>query len=97
MLDGLIKELVNSNIKVKIIDLMVTVLAYADDLVLIAPTSAGMQQLLNIVKVWCTKWRLTVNKDKTKIMHVRPKRVEQSGYAFTYGEQSLSKVEKYKY
>ena len=76
---------------------MVTVLAYADDLVLIAPTSAGMQQLLNIVKGWCTKWRLTVNKDKTKIMHVRPKRVEQSGYAFTYGEQSLSKVEKYKY
>ena len=53
--NGLIEELLNSQIGVKVGATMFTVLACVDDLVLVAPTQAGLQQLLNITEKWCKK------------------------------------------
>ena len=49
-IDTLIRELSNSGIGVKLIDQILSVLAYADDLVLVAPTQAGLQRLMNITE-----------------------------------------------
>ena len=95
--NSLIEALTESKIGVQILDKLVTVLAYADDLVLISPTQAGLQQLLNILERWCNRWRLKVNPDKTKIMHVRPASVPCTKYNYTYNQMELDKVSNYRY
>ena len=89
--NGLLRELINSGLGVKVAETLVTVLAYANDLVLIAPTQAGLQQLINITERWCKTWRLQVNSDKTKIMHVRNSGVAETKYKFTYQGTELDK------
>ena len=51
----------------------VSILLYADDIVLLAETEEDLQTLMNEFYFWCTKWRMVVNKEKTHIIHFRPK------------------------
>ena len=48
-----------------------SILLYADDIVLLAETEINLQKMLNILSLWCSKWRLTINDDKTQIIHFR--------------------------
>ena len=41
------------------------------EIVLIAESETDLQALMNLVNVWCSKWRLDVNLLKTNVMHVR--------------------------
>ena len=43
-------------------------LLYADDMVLLATSAAGLQRQLNLLQQYCRQWGLTVNIDKTKLM-----------------------------
>ena len=64
--------------------LSLSILLYADDIVLFAQNELDMQSLLEIVEVWCKNWRLEVNLSKTNILHVRPKRKAQSKFMFLF-------------
>ena len=57
--------------QIPLIDLEVSSLLYADDLVLVSESSIGLQRQLNLLKLYCDKWHLRVNKEKTKIMVFR--------------------------
>ena len=47
-------------------------LVYADDIALIADSPEKLQQqLIQHVKLWCDKWRLSINTEKTQIVHFR--------------------------
>ncbi len=46
-------------------------LLYADDIIMFADSAEGLQNSLNILSDYCQKWKLTVNKEKTKIMVFR--------------------------
>ena len=46
-------------------------LLYADDIVIFSNTSEGLQNGLDNLSEYCSKWKLTVNIDKTKIMVFR--------------------------
>ena len=46
-------------------------LLYADDIVIFAETSEGLQYGLDNLAEYCKKWKLTVHIDKTKIMIFR--------------------------
>jgi hypothetical protein len=50
---------------------MLSVLLYADDLVLLSSTEQGLQQQLDVLHSWCERWKLTVNVEKSKVMHFR--------------------------
>ena len=41
---------------------------YAVDIVIFAESPEGMQNHLNILEMYCKKWNLTVNTNKTKVM-----------------------------
>ncbi len=43
------------------------------------------------------QWRLTVNKDKTKVVHFRKPQQPRSQYVFKYGIDVPEIVDKYKY
>ena len=47
------------------------ILMYADDTVLMAETPTGLQQMLDSLSTYASKWDLTVNTEKTKIVIFR--------------------------
>ena len=72
-INGLLRELKSSGIGIELNDggNPICVLAYADDIVLLAESEEDLQKLMNIVSEWYRKWRLTVNPSKSAVMHFR--------------------------
>ena len=85
------------NCGIEINDINLSILLYADDIVLIAPSESALQTMLNFVSEWCRKWRMAANTDKTQIIHFRKKSVAQTKYNFHLGSVSVEKVSRYKY
>ncbi|MES9881007.1 MAG: reverse transcriptase family protein [Sedimenticola sp.] len=73
------------------------VLLYADDIAIIAPNEESLQTMLNEVNNWCCKWRMTLNQNKTKVIHFRPVSIEQTNFSFTCGSLNIDVAQKYKY
>ena len=78
-------------------ELLVNVLLYADDIVLLAESEIDLQNLLNIVNAWCSKWRLEVNLLKTNIMHVRKNQKLRSKFVFHFENRVVEYCDSYKY
>ena len=72
-------------------------LIYADDLVCIAENAKDLQSLINIVNLWCKKFRIEANLSKTEIMHVRKPSVQQSKFQFRFGTKLIKYCKSYKY
>ncbi len=99
LINDLIKELKESKIGVKIGDLVISVLAYADDIVLLADTPENLQKLIDIVQCWCKKWRLIINPSKSKVVHFRNPPKQRTDYIFKLCQDGpiLETVDVYKY
>ena len=95
--NDLIDELNASNNGVRCGDMSVAALFYADDVVVLSETAKGLQNQLDIVSQWCSKWRMEINQSKTKILHFRPKSVNLTSYSFQCGTYDISVSSKYKY
>ena len=74
----------------------VSVLAYADDIVLLSPTEDGLQKLINIMHKWCNNWRVEINHSKTKIVHFRRRQTPVTDSEFKLQEK-LERVSEYRY
>ena len=74
-------------------------LLYADDLALPSRSEHGLQTLLDRLETYCSKWRLTVNVPKTKVVVFDSRRCAppRDDSHFTYSGQPLENVEKFKY
>ncbi|KAK3107434.1 hypothetical protein FSP39_014542 [Pinctada imbricata] len=78
-------------------ELNLSVLLYADDIALIAPDENKLQIMLDTVAMWCKKWRLTINKEKTKILHFRGSSVTRSKFSFKCGDLDIDYDSSYRY
>lgn len=79
-------------------DSRIPVLAYANDLVLVASSAEDLQKLLDILFQFCTKWRLNVNTQKTKSMLFRRSaQCRKTLVKVHYGGQEIEQVDSYKY
>jgi hypothetical protein len=85
------------NCGIQIDDRNVSILLYADDIVLLASSEDKLQRMLNKVHDWCTKWRLSINQSKTKVVHFRPKDHARSTTVFRCGEDMIEFASTYKY
>jgi hypothetical protein len=73
-LNELIKQVNDSNCQGVYVNEMyenVTMLLYADDLVLLGDNIGHLQRLLDNLSTFCSKWGLSVNMEKTKFMVFR--------------------------
>lgn len=95
--DSLLQDIKASGLGVQFGDELISALMYADDLTIMASTEEDLQTMINVVHEWCLKWRLQVNVSKTNVVHLRPQRVEQTGYEFTFGDDKLPIVTHLKY
>ena len=87
----------NTQFGIKLDDLYVSNLLYADDIVLLANNEFELQSMLNCLDNWCQLWQTNYNVDKTKIMHFRSGHTKRSNNVFTLGEHPLETVTEYKY
>ncbi len=96
-INELAKEINNLNLGVKLDTVKISILLYADDMVLIAENEEDLQKMLSTMQEWCKKWRLKVNSSKSNIVHFRPRRTPKSNFAFMYNDCRLETVTNYKY
>jgi len=70
-------------------------LSWADDLVLFSRSKVGLQNCLNNLEIYCNRWGLQVNKDKTKCMTMSVGNPKTQNFMFE--EKILENVNYYKY
>ena len=96
-INDLIKEINHLKQGVKIDAKDISILAYADDIVLIAPEPENLQNMLDSFYNWCKKFSLHINVEKSQILHFRNKKSARTDFQFIIGNLLLEKVYKYKY
>ena len=96
-LNSLAVEIKNLSIGVNFGNVKISILLYADDIVLIAENERDLQKLIGALMNWCTKWRMIVNLEKTQVVHFRPIRKSQTPVKFYLGKNEITKTEEYKY
>ena len=96
-IDDLIVHLNKTHVGIDIGNQKVCCLAYADDIVIMAENESDMQLLLNQLHLWCKKWHMVINTDKTKTMHIRKRNTKCSNKTFQLGSVNLEMVKMYKY
>ena len=70
----------------------ISILLYADDIVLISDTEEELQEMLNLVHSWCQHWKLDI-----KVVHFRNPAVPLTRYSFCCGPQPLEVTKEYEY
>ena len=75
----------------------VSVLKYADDIVLMATSPGALQTGLDILKNYCEMNKLTVNVAGSKVMCASKRREKAHRTVFIYDDKQLECVENYKY
>ena len=72
---------------ISIDDLKLYLLLYADDSVIFSSTREGLQMGLDVLHDYCTKWRLIINTDKTKVMVFRKGGILSKDDHWFYGDK----------
>ena len=75
----------------------IALLMFADDIVCLAENEMDLQAILDIVYLWCNRWKMKINVEKTKVVHFRGKSVAQTQHVFHIGDSVLEVVQRYKY
>ena len=95
--NDLVHEINDLDLGIEVGDSKVSLLMYADDIVLIASSEEHLQSMLNTLHEWCKRWRVLINTTKSKCMHFRKGRAPKTLFDFKVGDNSLELVEQYKY
>ena len=72
-------------------------LIFADDTVIFAKTQKQLQNSLDLLLEYCSKWKLTINVSKTKVMVFRKGGVLPRNMVFYYNGVVLEIVKEFKY
>ena len=96
-INDLITKLNGLDRGVKVNGRKVSLLLYADDIVLLGNCARDIQLMLDCLHEWCEEWCLMVNPSKSKIVHFRSKCHKVTRFPFKCGKESLDIVDKYKY
>ena len=95
--NDLVSEINNLDLGIDIGHGKISLLLYADDIVLICTSEDKLQAMLNTLHGWCKRWRVLINTDKSKCMHFRRGRAHISSFKFHIGNNVLDTVQYYKY
>ena len=82
-MDDLVKMIRKQKKGVTYGDVNILILLYADDIVLLSNCEEGLQSMLVMLGEWCSKWGLTINGNKSKVMHFRSQSVDKTVSPFT--------------
>ena len=80
--------------------LRLLIIMYADDTVLFANSKENLQKCLDGLKLYCDKWKLQINADKTKIMIFSKEKIKKTildNMNFTIGDSNIEIVNEFRY
>ena len=80
-INNLVESIKNLNIGIDVGEEKVSLLLYADDIILLAENENDMQIVLDMLSVWCRNNKLQVNETKSNIIHFRKTSVPRSNVA----------------
>ncbi len=78
-IEDLVQEIKDVTLGVVCADIMVSLLLFADDIVLTVPDPQCLQVVIDTVTEWCHKMGIRMNTAKTKVMHFRKKHKTNQG------------------
>jgi hypothetical protein len=93
-IDGLARAIKNLGLGVEVGEERLTLLLYADDIVLLAETEQDLQKMVSCIYEYSRKWRFELNSKKTQVV-VFGKRKKEA--CIKLGEVTLEEVDSYKY
>ena len=73
----------------------ISILSYADNIVLLSESEANMQIMLDYLGKSCETWGLTINFNKSKVMQFRALYQQITGYIFKCGSSSIDLIHQY--
>ena len=73
------------------------IMLYADDIVLLAENETDLQLMLNLLSDWCHSNFMSINPQKTNIVHFRPRSVPKTNCNFKCGKYDINVCDKYIY
>ena len=82
---------------IKLNDVYLNCLMFADDLVLLSSSDSGLQKCLNSLKDYCAQWQLTVNLNKTKVIIFNKGGHKVKRFVFWYDGNTIEVVNEYCY
>ena len=82
---------------VKFEDEELSILLYADDIVILSETEAGLQKLLDSANGWIQHNKMSANMEKTKIVHFRKAKAPLTKTQFYLGKSKIEGTTEYKY
>ena len=68
-INDLVDYMQNTGVGININSDLISILLYADDIILLAKSEAELQILLGALETWCKTWQLDVNVSKTNVIH----------------------------
>ena len=78
-------------------DECLSILKYADDIVLLAESAEDLQSMLNELSKWTKHWRLSVNIEKTKVMHCRKQSKAVTNFHLSFDDSEVGITKCYRY
>jgi exonuclease III len=86
----------NLNNYINVNEITMCTLLFADDMVLFSKNKEGLQQLLNDLNIYCKKWNIYVNTNKTKVC-IFEKRKSNNNDSFLFNNNELEIVNEFTY
>ena len=83
--------------ELRIVYLFLNCLMYADDLLIISPSTEGLQQSLNVIHRHAQQWKLKVNTKKSNITIFSGNGQNKNNINFKYNNETLQIVDKQTY
>ena len=96
-INDLIPSVKSLNKGVPIGDQNLSILLYADDIIILSENASDLQSMLDSVYNWSFKNMIRFNEKKSNVVHFRRKRTPLSSYDFHLGTSGLKTLSEYKY
>jgi hypothetical protein len=97
LMNDLSRELNSLPCSVQINSSQVNHLMYADDVALVAENAEDLQSLVTTMYEWCNRWHLSINSEKSKVVHFRRKRTDRRPRRIEVAGSTLEYVCAFKY
>ena len=91
------KRISSLGIGIQLENEVVSILMYADDIVLLAETEEDLQSLIDLLQQWCDEKKMKVNLDKTKVVYFRNTASEKTRKLFKFGNGNIEITDSYTY
>jgi hypothetical protein len=88
-INDLVTLISSFDIGIDIGDEKLSILLYADNVVLLAESESDLQALLNALHSWCNVNTMTVNSGKSNVVQFRPPSIDRTAHTFTCGDDVI--------